>query len=139
MPLHVRWCEARTAIKEKGMLSSMRIERSEIGTPGDFDHLSDEELERELRERFEQLFGHVNGARPWDLRPTIFEFLHDIPQLQGSQDHSRAFFLCAICEQPKQSMQDQEKQTRDQSPLPRYREDQCLRRSVVTYTLALHG
>jgi len=47
----------------------------------------------------------------------------------------------AICEQPRQSIQDQQKQTRDQhnGSYPYYREYQCLRRRVVTYTLALHG
>jgi hypothetical protein len=43
---------ANTAIKELGVLSGQRIERSEIGGPGEFDHLTDEELERELIERF---------------------------------------------------------------------------------------
>jgi hypothetical protein len=32
-----------------------RIERSEIGSPGEFDHLSDDELYRSLVERFERL------------------------------------------------------------------------------------
>jgi hypothetical protein len=38
-------------------------------------------------------------------------------------------------------MQDQQKQTRDQhnGSYPCYREYQCLRRCVVTYTLALHS
>ena len=35
---------AVAAIKEKGVLSRKRIERSEIGGRGEFDHLSDEEL-----------------------------------------------------------------------------------------------
>jgi hypothetical protein len=35
---------AVAAIKEKGVLSGKRIERSEVGGPGEFDHLSDEEL-----------------------------------------------------------------------------------------------
>jgi hypothetical protein len=39
-----------TAIKEKGVLSGKRIERSEIGGPGEFDSLSDEGLERAIIE-----------------------------------------------------------------------------------------
>src|SRR5262249_51569771 len=48
---------ANTAIKEKGVLSGVRIERSEIGSPGEFDHLTDEELDRMLLERFLELCG----------------------------------------------------------------------------------
>jgi hypothetical protein len=43
---------AVSALKEKGILSGKRIERSAIGQPGEFDHLSDDELERMLVERF---------------------------------------------------------------------------------------
>ena len=32
-----------------------RIERSEVGSPGEFDHLTDDELERALIERLAQL------------------------------------------------------------------------------------
>ena len=35
---------AVAAIKEKGVLSGKRVERSEVGGPGEFDHLGDEEL-----------------------------------------------------------------------------------------------
>jgi hypothetical protein len=48
---------ANGAIKEKGVLSGVRVERSEIGGPGEFDHMSDEELDRALIEQFKQLFG----------------------------------------------------------------------------------
>jgi hypothetical protein len=45
---------AVSALKEKGVLSGKRVERSEIGLPGEFDHMSDEELHQsiinELRE-----------------------------------------------------------------------------------------
>jgi hypothetical protein len=46
----------------------------------------------------------------------------------------------AIREQPRRSMQDQQKQTRDQhnGSYPCYGQYQCLRRRVVTYTPALH-
>jgi hypothetical protein len=44
---------AVAAIKEKGVLSGQRIERREIGAPGEFDALSDDELERAVRERFQ--------------------------------------------------------------------------------------
>lgn len=51
---------AVTAIKEKGVLSGKRVERSEIGAPGEFDHMSDDELRRDLIERFIRL-GIVPG------------------------------------------------------------------------------
>jgi hypothetical protein len=47
---------AVAAIKEKAILSGKRVERSEIGGPGEFDHLSDEELDRTIVERFHRLF-----------------------------------------------------------------------------------
>ena len=37
------------------MLSDKRIERSEIGGPGEFDHLDDDELERAIAERLARL------------------------------------------------------------------------------------
>jgi len=40
------------AIKEMGVLSGVRVERKEVGAAGEFDHLSDDELERLLVERF---------------------------------------------------------------------------------------
>jgi hypothetical protein len=46
---------ATGALKEMGVLSGVRVERSEIGGPGEFDHLTDEELERELVERIRAL------------------------------------------------------------------------------------
>jgi phage terminase small subunit len=46
---------AVSALKEKGILSGRRIERTEIGGPGEFDHMSDEELLAGLRERFARL------------------------------------------------------------------------------------
>ena len=35
---------ANSALKELGVLSGKRVERSERGEPGEFDHMSDEEL-----------------------------------------------------------------------------------------------
>jgi hypothetical protein len=46
---------AVAAIKEKGIFSGKRIERREIGAPGEFDALTDDELERALVERFSAL------------------------------------------------------------------------------------
>jgi phage terminase small subunit len=46
---------AIAAIKELGVLSGARIERREIGSPGEFDQLSDDELERLLVERIKAL------------------------------------------------------------------------------------
>jgi hypothetical protein len=39
---------AVSALKEKSILSGKRVERSEVGGPGQFDHLSDEELRAEI-------------------------------------------------------------------------------------------
>ena len=46
---------AVAAIKEKGVLSGKRIERAEVGTAGEFDALTDDELERALMERVARL------------------------------------------------------------------------------------
>jgi hypothetical protein len=46
---------AVSALKEKGVLSGKRVERSEIGAPGEFDNLTDDELLTVLRERIERL------------------------------------------------------------------------------------
>jgi uncharacterized protein (DUF2461 family) len=46
---------AVSALKKKGILSGKRIERAEIGTPGEFDHLTDSELLAAIRERFTKL------------------------------------------------------------------------------------
>jgi hypothetical protein len=43
-------CGAVAAIKEIGILSGVRIERSERGRPGEFDDLSTEQIVSELRE-----------------------------------------------------------------------------------------
>ena len=50
-----RQAAAVSAIKEKGVLSGVRIERKEVGTPGEFDHSTDDELQRLLIERFNAL------------------------------------------------------------------------------------
>jgi hypothetical protein len=46
---------AIAAIREMGVLSGQRIERKEVGPPGAFDAMTDEELERALIERFNAL------------------------------------------------------------------------------------
>src|SRR6516165_2605783 len=46
---------AVAAIKEKGVLSGKRVERSEVGLPGQFDHLSDEELHAEIQRELTEL------------------------------------------------------------------------------------
>jgi hypothetical protein len=46
---------AVAAIKEKGVLSGKRIERAEVGAAGEFDALTDDELERALLERVTRL------------------------------------------------------------------------------------
>ena len=42
---------ANGAIKNKSVLTGVWVERAEIGGPGDFDHLTDDDLERLLVER----------------------------------------------------------------------------------------
>jgi hypothetical protein len=44
-----------TAVKEIRVLTGKRIERSEIGAPGQFDSLTDDELDRLIVERFVRL------------------------------------------------------------------------------------
>jgi hypothetical protein len=46
---------ANTAIKEKGILAGKRVERAEIGTPNEFDNMTDDELELALIERVQKL------------------------------------------------------------------------------------
>jgi phage terminase small subunit len=50
-----QYSAAVAAIREMSVLSGMRIERREIGPAGEFDHLSDEELERAIVGRFRAL------------------------------------------------------------------------------------
>jgi hypothetical protein len=49
---------AVAAGKEVGIYTGHRVERKEIGTAGEFDHLTDEQLERELIERMRAI-GYV--------------------------------------------------------------------------------
>jgi hypothetical protein len=46
---------AVSALKEKGVLSGKRVERREVGGPGEFDHLSDEELRAEIQRELTEL------------------------------------------------------------------------------------
>jgi hypothetical protein len=46
---------AISALKELGVLSGKRVERSERGEPGEFDRMSDEELRQAVSDRTEQL------------------------------------------------------------------------------------
>jgi hypothetical protein len=46
---------ANTAIKGKGILSGKWIERAEVGGPGEYDALTDDELERQIMERLARL------------------------------------------------------------------------------------
>ena len=43
--------DARESLKELGVLSGKRVERSERGEPGEFERMSDEELWKDLTER----------------------------------------------------------------------------------------
>jgi hypothetical protein len=46
---------ANTAIKGKGILSGKWIERAEVGGPGEYEALNDDELERQIMERVARL------------------------------------------------------------------------------------
>jgi hypothetical protein len=46
---------ANTAIKGKGILSGKWIERAEVGTPGEYETMTDGELERQIMERLARL------------------------------------------------------------------------------------
>jgi hypothetical protein len=60
---------ANTAIKGKGILSGKWVERAEVGSPGEYDALSDEELERQIMERVAKL-GFTNIAALADFSPS---------------------------------------------------------------------
>jgi len=53
---------AVNATKEKSILTGHRIERAEIGAPGEFDAMSDDELLASIRERFARLDREVRPA-----------------------------------------------------------------------------
>ena len=53
---------AGTAIRELGVLTGHRVERAEIGGPGEFDHLTDDELLAAIRERWARLEGDTQFA-----------------------------------------------------------------------------
>jgi hypothetical protein len=42
---------ANTAIKGKGILSGKWVERAEVGAPGEYETMTDDELERQIMER----------------------------------------------------------------------------------------
>jgi hypothetical protein len=46
---------ANTAVKAKGILTGKWVERAEVGSPGEYDALSDEDLERQIMERVARL------------------------------------------------------------------------------------
>jgi hypothetical protein len=46
---------ANTAIKGKGILSGKWVERAEVGTPGEYETMTDDELERQIMERVARL------------------------------------------------------------------------------------
>jgi hypothetical protein len=46
---------ANTAIKGKGILSGKWIERAEVGAPGEYETMIDDELERRIMERVARL------------------------------------------------------------------------------------
>ena len=52
---HKQFSAAIAAIREMGVLSGQRIERREIGAPGEFEALTDDELLAALRERLRAL------------------------------------------------------------------------------------
>jgi hypothetical protein len=50
-----RLSAAVCAVKVKSVLSGKWVERSEVGGPGEFETMTDDELERALMERLERL------------------------------------------------------------------------------------
>jgi phage terminase small subunit len=53
---------ANTAIKGKAILSGKWIERAEVGAPGEYENMTDDELERQLMARFAKLgFARVDA------------------------------------------------------------------------------
>jgi hypothetical protein len=60
---------ANTAIKGKGILTGKWVEKAEIGSPGEYDSLSDDELECQLTARLAKLgFARVDALV--DLSPS---------------------------------------------------------------------
>jgi phage terminase small subunit len=53
---------AIAAIKEKGILSGKRVERGELGKPGDFDRLTDDELNDRIARGARKLLGLDPGT-----------------------------------------------------------------------------
>jgi hypothetical protein len=53
---------AVSALKEKSILSGKRVERSEVGGPGEFDHLSDDELRAEIERECRELGIIIDGS-----------------------------------------------------------------------------
>jgi phage terminase small subunit len=70
LAMESKQCSAAVnATKEKSVLSGHRIERREVGAPGEFDALSDDELERAIVERLGRLgfaVSKVEGERTPD-------------------------------------------------------------------------
>ena len=62
---------ANTAIKGKAILSGKWIERAEIGAPGEYETMTDEELERQIMERVARLgLGEVSETQFTDVGET---------------------------------------------------------------------
>ena len=55
---------AVSALKEKRVLSGKRVERREVGDPGAFDHLSDDELRAEIQRECRELGYIIDGSEP---------------------------------------------------------------------------
>ena len=67
---------ANTAIKGKGILTGKWVERAEVGSPGEYDALTDDELERQIMERVARLgltdvirIPHMDNAADVDNEP----------------------------------------------------------------------
>jgi hypothetical protein len=58
---------AVSALKEKGVLSGKRVDRKEVGQPGEFEALNDDELERALLERIARLGFQIRAIRCTDI------------------------------------------------------------------------
>jgi hypothetical protein len=60
---------ACTAVKVKSVLSGKWIERAEVGAPGDYENLTDDELEHQIMERIARL-GFTSVAALADFSPS---------------------------------------------------------------------
>jgi phage terminase small subunit len=78
---------ANTAIKGKGILTGKWIEKAEVGAPGEYESLSDEELERQLMARLAKLgFARVDALVDFSPSETDAEDAGAPPRVRARGD-----------------------------------------------------